>query len=163
MEQIVKEYGRVFLSVVVCAGLLLLLTGMKDSRGNQGILHICGALLEKEAPVSQREDFAVFAREGEKEAPSIAYRDSGTLYVGECTLGEQLMAKDGEGNALAVQVNHISGPGGREWSGETMKEWSAFCFPVGGIYRITATAVDAGNRTTTCVISVPVNDRRKGS
>lgn len=163
MEQIIKEYGRFILGAAVCICLLLLFAGVKDEAGNRGIFHILGAHLDKDPAAAERDDCSVFAEEGSVQAPTIVYCGNGALYTGDCRLDTMMKAVDGAGNELVVQMKHISGPRGMEWSEAEIAGMPEFSFPMHGIYRITVAAVDAWNRSTTCVICVPVNDRREAA
>lgn len=156
MEQIIRIYGKSLLEMLALVLLVIILfSGITDESGNQGIMHIIGAWYEPEVSV-ERNDFEIYQREAQKEAPSIFYSRKDTLSIGKHYLSDCIVAKDMAGNNLQLQVLELGSEQGEctAWYEEGTEE---IVFTEAGIYSVKVSAVDNGNRRSICQIKLPVS------
>ena len=157
MEQVIRTYGRFVLEAVVFGLLLwLLMAGMVDEQGHQGIFSMMGAQIQEETAF-YRGDIECYRQEGEKTAPSISYVYSQVLGTGSYGLDEIVIASDSGGERIPVIVESICDPYGVVQIGGDLSEASQLSFMVPGIYTLRVSAKDAENRVTICEFRVPVN------
>lgn len=157
MELVIKNYGRFLLEVMVLlAFLILLCKGISDAQGNVGVFAMAGTFLEKE-PIYSGSDFASCIEEGEKSAPQINFIFQGPLCVGKYAVSELFSAVDADGTEVPVQIQKISGPQGMLQKSAFDEQTGQIDLTKSGIYTFWIRALDAGNRTQTCKIRIPVN------
>ena len=162
MKYIIDVYGRVLLSgIAVAMLLLLLLFGIQDSAGNRGIFQMIGANLKiEEKDYREYSDFEFYRNECEKELPRIAYEQDGMLYAGEeIPVTDFIKASDGEGNPLGLRVLKVKYASGRDMTECFHGDSGSIMFPEAGIFQFIVAAKDVSGKKYTCEISVPVNGR----
>lgn len=157
MEQVIRTYGKFVLEAVVFALLLwLLLAGMVDEQGNQGIFHMLGAHVGEEIMIF-REDVERYQQEGEQSAPIIARAHSQILQPGIYDVDAIVYATNSQGERISVTLESIRDPYGTVQMGGNLSEVTQISFIEPGIYVLRVSAKDKGNRVSTCEFRVPVN------
>lgn len=159
MEQVIRTYGKFVLEAIVFALLIwLLVAGLVDEEGNQGVFRMLGAHIEEEA-VFARGDVERYQWEGEQSAPAITYVNVQILQPGIYDVDAIINATNSQGERIPVTVESVRDPYGMVQMGGNLSEVSQLPLMVPGIYTLRVSAKDAGNRMSTCEFRVPVNYR----
>lgn len=155
MEQIIRSYGRFFISCVVTAALLYLCFG--DGGGVRWSVRkeAAGHFTPVEETADDK-DFEMLNVEGSYAAPKIVWKYAAALETDIYELPELAEASDYEGRSLEVKVEEITG--GAE-NGALLENGNRLHFFRRGIYTLRLSAVDAERRKTTCEVRLPVNGR----
>lgn len=159
MRQIMSEYGKTFLNILV-VGLLVtyLFVTVRDDAGNQGILHIIGAgIQEKGTDYGNYADFKVYGVEAAKDVPVLTSHISAPLQVGSYRISDYITAVDYNGNVLPIKLVCVWDAAGENLTGNYNTDTSEINFLSPGIYEVKAYAVDDGSRKTICRVKIPVN------
>lgn len=162
MKQVIVSYGMFLLDAVLIGLLFLLLfAGIKDDKGNRGIFSIIGAELETgETENKVYREFEVYQSEAGRAMPTIVYQNTGIVYTGIFVVSDQIRARDADGEELHVSLLAVSEPGTGGTFFPVLPGTKEVDFRNSGIYRLKVTAVDARRKRSTCIIAVPVNERR---
>ncbi len=158
MEQVIKEYGQFLLSgITVVLVMLLLFTGLEDTQGNIGAFKMFGETIETiDINHDTYTDFKeIYWIESKKPFPVITYI-SGHLKTGAIKLEEHIKAVDYAGRELEIKITAIEGPDGKEKIGEYNDVTTEIVISNPGIYTVNVNAVDDGNRSSQCIIRIPV-------
>lgn len=159
MEQIMKTFGDNVLEAFIAICLVaMLLYGIVDAEGNQGVFKIIGANVSSES-TDYREytDFReVYQEESKKEPPKIKYAAS-CLQVGSVKLSDYINASDYKGNAIPIKIESIKSADETELLNTYNPITAEIIFERPGIYTVTASVVDENNRMVRCTIRIPVN------
>lgn len=153
MKGVVKTYGGFLLEAVVFISIVYLCL-------QQGYLQLIGTKM----PVEEKDyhtytDFSEhYYAETQKAMPVIGYT-TGSLDTGVYQLFDLIEAYDYAGEKLSLNVHSILNPKKEAvlWSGEG--EQIEFEMP--GVYIVTVSAADDGNRRSVCTIKIPVNSRKE--
>lgn len=158
MKQVMESYGVFVLEALVVSLLLVLLfTQITDKAGNKGVLKIIGAGLETEgADYGSYTDFDVYQAESAKSAPIITYDTPAALKTGSNRLADYIKATDYAGGELPIKVISVQNPAGADVTVECDED-TVINLTEPGIYKLTVSAVDDGNRLSTCEIKIAVN------
>lgn len=160
MKEIIKQYGRFFISAAVFALFLnVFFFNITDDSGNKGILKIVGKKIEvSDNNYPGYTDYDNYRIESEKPLPTIAYIYSGNIYSGtDIKLSDLFSGKDYQNNDLPVRVLRIKNNAGDEITDIYDAAAGNIRFPESGIYKITVTVIDQTKKKETCTINVPVN------
>lgn len=158
MEQVIRIYGRFVLEAVVFALLIgLLMIGMVDGQGNQGIFRMLGAHIEEETVVP-RVDIEQYQREGDVPAPTIFCANPQALQLGTYEVEAIVNATNSQGEQIPVTVESLRDPYGMVQIDGNMPEVSQVSFMMPGIYTLRVSARDERNRVSICEFRVPIND-----
>lgn len=157
MELIIRTYGKFLLEAIVFAGFwLLILVGVRDSKGNIGFFQMLGSYFNEEQ-VEYGADFSKCVEESMRSAPEIFCKEKSTLGVGIYDVSEIVGATDCEGNELMVEVLEVHNTQGvfdmQIYDADDMQ----IVFEAPGIYMLQVRATDCWNGTSVCRISIPVN------
>lgn len=173
MQEVLKQYGRVFLSGITLAMVLyLIFAGITDEENHHGIRAILGARIETEGINYQGySDFDAYHAETEKAAPQIVYQDNGYLTVGTVDFLANINATDYAGNVLLnagdmvdeteksrgyIKIVKVEDLYQNDLSSCINRNTGEISFLQRGIYRITMCAQDKVYRRSTVIIQVPV-------
>lgn len=159
MRLVIEHYGKFVLEgIVVTALLVLIFTDLTDAIDKKGILAVTGEHISIDSMnYHAYTDFKEsYKTECEKEAPKISFT-SGRLFLGKHILSNYIQAKDNEGKNLKINVLSIKAPDGVEVIDSYHHDTTEIIFSQTGIYILTISALDEGNRLTMTKIQVPVN------
>lgn len=158
MEKILKEYGPFLLAGFILVMLLaVILSGITDEDGNRGIFRIIGAKLDVEsADYASYTDFDTYQAEAGKSFPEIAFNGAVGVYTGVMALSDYVKAVDFAGAALPVTFVGLEDISGNDLSGSYNPGTGEITFSEPGIYCLTVSATDSGNRKAVKSISIPV-------
>ena len=158
MEKILKEYGPFLLAGFVLVMLLaVILSGITDEDGNRGIFRIIGAKLDVEsAEYTSYTDFDTYQTEAGESLPEIAFDGTMGVYTGVMALADYVRAVDFSGAALSVSFVGLEDISGNDLSGSYNAETGEITFSEPGIYCLTVSAMDGGNRKAVKSITIPV-------
>jgi len=149
MKVVIKVYGKFMLETVTMIAITLLCL-------QQGNLKWMGNRMPTEEKFYHNySDFQnVYREESQKKEPEIVYIN-GSIATGEYLVSELVEAYDYDNRSLNVTVHGILNPQNQEEVCYDEKNRIMFATP--GIYTIKVSAVDDGNRRSTCKIRIPVN------
>ena len=159
MKFVIEHYGKFMLeAIVVTALMILIFCGMTDAKGNKGIFAVTGEHISVNSVDYQAySDFKeTYKTESEKNVPKITFT-SGRLTLGVHMLSNYIKATDHDGNKLMIKVSSIKAPDGTEILDTYNHSTTEIVFSQEGIYLLTISALDEGNRLTKTTIQVPVN------
>ena len=158
MEKILKEYGPFLLAGFVLVMLLtVILSGITDEDGNRGIFLVIGAKLEVEsADYTSYTDFDTYQAEAGKSLPEIVFEGGTGVYTGVVALADYVRAVDFAGAALPINFVGLEDIFGNDLSGSYDPGTGEITFSGPGIYCLTVSATDSGNRKAVKSISIPV-------
>ena len=159
MEEIIREYGAFLLSGIAILLLLgILFNNIEDAEGNKGIFAMTGAKLETvDIDYKSYNDFKnTYQIESAKPIPDITY-NGGHLWTGIIKLTDCIKAEDYAGRTLSVKILEILNPKGIELIDNYNTTTSEIYLEEAGIYTITVSAVDDINKSSKCIIQIPVN------
>ena len=159
MKQVITAYGHFLLEGIVLVLLLVLLfCGIRDEEGNVGVFNMTGARVSIEHTDYQTfTDFrGTYVSEAAKTEPEISYT-VGNLSSGTICLLDCIKAVDYTGSELTFWVDSIKAPDGRELVDSYNSDTKEIYLGQAGIYKMTVSVCDSGNRTVDGVIYIPVN------
>lgn len=159
MKLVIEHYGRFILDgIVVVAVMMIVFLWLTDSEGNKGIFAVTGAQINIDATdYTAYTDFkGVYKTESEKKHPRISFT-GGRITIGTHTLSNYIKAVDDAGQNLAIKVSSILAPDGTEVVGTYNQNTTEITFSQSGIYTLTVSVLDEGNRMTKTNIKIPVN------
>ena len=159
MKQVITAYGHFLLEGIVLVLLLVLVfCGIRDEEGNVGVFNMTGARVSIEHTDYQTfTDFrGTYVSEAAKTEPEISYT-VGNLQTGRNCLTDCIKAVDYAGNVLSFWVDSIKTPDGREIVDSYNADTKEIYLGQTGIYKMTVSVCDSGNRTVDGVIYIPVN------
>ncbi len=159
MEQIIREYGAFLLSGIAVMLLMgILFNSIEDADGNKGIFAMTGAKLETvDNDYNSYTDFKnTYQIESAKPVPAINY-NGGHLWAGTIKLTDYIKAEDYAGRTLPVKVLGILNPDGIELLDIYNTDTAEIYLEKAGIYTVTVTVVDDINKSSKCMIQIPVN------
>ena len=162
MEQIGRTYGKFILEGIVLICLVgIFIFGKRDDSEDVGILELLGNNLSKvnETYESYMDFKGSYKEESGKEAPVIRYV-AGAVDAGVVNLAQLIKAIDYAGNELEVEILSIRNMDDVELIESYDPDAKKVEFVKAGIYTVRVRARDDGNRTKTCRIKIPVNNRR---
>ena len=160
MKQVITNFGYFLLEGTALLLLMLLLFHqMTETGSDESIFSAVGSHLQIEhINYSQYKDFKeTFVLESEKTQPAVFYQ-GGHLTTGTACLTDVIHARDYAGNALPIQISSIKNMHGIELIESFSPDTANITLSESGIYTISVSAIDDGNRLTTCTITVPVNN-----
>ena len=131
---------------------------MRDEEGNVGVFYMAGSRLSIEQTDYQGfTDFrGTYRSEAAKSKPQISYV-AGNLSSGTVCLTDCIRVLDYAGNELSFWVDSIKAPDGREIVDSYDPVTKEIYLGQAGIYKMTVSVCDRGNRTVDGVIYIPVN------
>lgn len=154
MAQILKWYGVFLLEAVVLFGVVHLCVQQKYFEKIGEFMPLDSYLYET------YDDFReVYYEESKKKVPEITYI-KGSICTGKYRLTDLIEAYDYENRRLEIRIHSVLSPENTEKIVDSNKEIKEIMFDIAGIYTITASAVDDGNRKSVCTIRIPVNSRK---
>lgn len=157
MELIIRTYGKFLLEALVFVGFwLLVLVGVKDSKGNIGFFQMLGSYFDEEQ-VAYGADFSKCVEESMRSAPEIFCKNKCALDVGTYDVSEIVGATDCEGKELVVEVKEVCNTQGTPDMQIYDADDMQIVFETPGIYMLQVCATDCWNGTSVCRISIPVN------
>ena len=159
MKQVITAYGHFLLEgIVLVLVLVLVFCGIRDEEGNVGVFNMTGARLSVEHTDYQTfTDFrGTYVSEAAKTEPEISYT-VGNLSSGMICLLDCIKAVDYAGSDLPFWVDSIKAPDGRELADSYNPDTKEIYMGQAGIYEVTLSVCDSGNRTVDGVIYIPVN------
>lgn len=159
MKQIMTMYGKFLLEGTVLVLLMtMIFISIEDEEGNKGVFEIVGAKLEIEsASHSRYSDFSgTYQAESRKATPKIAYI-GGYLQTGICSLSDYIKATDYAGRELPVKITSIRSPQGTEVLDTYDPDTAEINLEQSGIYIVTISVFDDGNRVSNGKVRIPVN------
>ena len=159
MKQVITAYGHFLLEgIVLVLVLVLLFCGIRDEEGNVGVFYMAGARLSIEQTDYQGfTDFrGTYRSEAAKSKPQISYV-AGNLSSGTVCLTDCIRVLDYAGNELSFWVDSVKTPDGREIADSYDPVTNEIYLGQPGIYKMTVSVCDSGNRTADGVIYIPVN------
>lgn len=158
MDAIVKMYGNFILEGIAVICLALFLFGDSEKFEQGGVLDILGnRLVIEEKKYDSYTDFGeIYKQESCKSAPKIEYV-SGAQVTGIVNMAQVVRAIDYDGNEIKIVVLSIKSMDGEELIESYNSDTSEIILERAGVYTIELKAIDDGNRTTKCVIRMPVN------
>ena len=101
----------------------------------------------------------VYQEESKKKPPEIIYK-KGSLYEGKHKLSDIVEAYDYANRNLEIRVHSILTPEMEEKIDDYKQETEEILLDMTGIYMLTVSAVDDGNRKSVCIIRIPVNSQK---
>lgn len=157
MELIIRTYGKFLLEAIVFAGFwLLILVGVRDSKGNIGFFQMLGSYFNEEQ-VEYGADFSKCVEESMRSAPEIFCKNKCTLDVGTYDVEDLVGATDCEGNELVVELKEVHNTQGISDMQIYDTDARQIIFETPGIYTLQVRVVDCWNGTKECRICIPVN------
>jgi len=159
MDEIVRMYGRFVLTGMTLLCMTVFVIGdISVSEKKAGLLELLGNYIkiEKNDYISYRDFNGIYAAESEKEGPKIVY-EGGSIKKGTYFLNALIKAYDYAKREMPVVVDKIIGPYGNNLSCYDAIS-GKIDFNRCGVYELTVSAVDDGNRCSWCIIKVPVNE-----
>ena len=159
MKQVITAYGHFLLDGIVLVLLLVLLfCGDHDEEENVGVFNMAGERLSVEHTDYQAfTDFRrTYVSEAAKIEPEISYT-TGNLSSGTVCLADCIRVLDYAGNELSFWVDSVKTPDGREIADSYNTATKEIYLGQAGIYKMTVSVCDSGNRTVDGVIYIPVN------
>lgn len=159
MKQILEEYGTFLLEGMVLVSILGLLFGrITDEAGNKGMYAMIGAKIKtQDFAYGGYTDFKeTVSKECKKTAPKIHYY-GGSLQTGIVRLSEVIYATDYAGRNLQIKIKEIHTPLGESGMETFLPDTMELVMEEPGIYTVCVLAKDDGNRTSECIIRIPVN------
>lgn len=161
MEQIVSVYGKFILeaiAIICLAGFLF--WNISDDDGNIGMMEIIGGNLpEINEEYDSYTDFKeVYREESKKDAPKISFIAS-VVDTGRIKLSQIIKAVDYSGNEIKPVVISIKNMENVELIEDYNPETTEIELTSAGVYSVFVKATDDGNRTTECMIKIPVNNK----
>ena len=157
MEEVVKTYGKYVLAAITLWLLIMtIFCNIQDGEDHTGIREIIAAHIDTEkTDYHSYQDFETYQTESNKEYPIISYHDAGSLPVGNVYFLDQVDAVDYAGDHIPVKIEKMENITGDDLTG-CVRDDGVIEFPDSGIYKITVSAKDDGNRNTRRTIAVPV-------
>ena len=158
MKQVITNFGYFLLDgTALVLMLTLLFYGMTVS-GNSNLYSAIGNNLSiASIDYNNYTDFkGMYLNEAAKTPPDIYY-DGGNLTLGTICLTDYIISKDYAMNTLPIYVSSIISPHGTELIDTFRQDLASITLTDPGIYTITVSSVDDGNRLTKCSIRIPVN------
>ena len=159
MKQVITAYGHFLLEGIVLVLLLVLVfCGIRDEEGNVGVFNMTGARLSIEHTDYQGfTDFrGTYVSEAAKTEPEISYIE-GNLQTGRVCFANCIKAVDYAGNTLSFWVDSVKAPDGREIVDSYNADTKEIYLEQAGVYEVTVSVCDSGNRTLDGIIHIPVN------
>lgn len=155
MEQIVRNYGRFFLTGIVLVVIVWIFWGRNEEGSWNGRGIIGENFYPVEKTVSNR-DFSVFNETGAYRNPEIVWQYDAMLRTGVYELSSLVQATDYAGRELEVYLQKIL-KNGAELDVTVEEDGSKLYFVSPGTYTLQLSAQDTENRCTVCEVRVPVN------
>lgn len=158
MVQVIRQYGKALLEgMILVILLMLLLVGIRDDAGNQGVPHIVGARLPTGGiNYESYSDFDACHTESGKQKPTVEYI-GGNLTAGVIKLSDHIHATDYAGRDLQIKIMEIRSPDGSDITGAYSPDTAEISLDVPGIYSVKLRAIDDGGRKTVCTMNIVVN------
>ena len=158
MKQVITNFGYFLLDGTALVMLLVLLFYGMTASGNSNLYSAIGNNLSiASVNYNNYTDFkGMYLTEAAKTPPAIYY-DGGNLTLGTICLTDYIIAKDHAMNILPIYFSSIISPHGTELIDTFRHDLATITLTDPGIYTVTASSVDDGNRVTKCSIQIPVN------
>ena len=158
MKQVITNVGYFLLDGTALVLLLLLLFYGMSTVSDTDLFSATGTNLSV-ATVNYNNytDFrGTYLSEAAKAPPDIYYA-GGNLTLGTVCLTDYIISKDHALNVLPIYVSSILSPRGIELINSYQANLATITLIEPGIYTITVSSTDDGNRLTKCSIQIPVN------
>ena len=158
MKQIITDFGYFLLDGIALVLLVALLFHGMAANTSTNLFAAVGPNLKIETVnYNNYTDFKrTYLLESEKKPPIIFYQ-GGNLTTGDICLTDYIKSTDHAGNALPIKISSILNMQGTELIDTFRQDSSKINLSQPGIYTISISAVDDGNRLTKCTIKIPVN------